>query len=301
LIVSHERPDGDAIGSELALYHLLKDLGKKTAVYNQDTVPENYRFLPDSGRIVQEVPKEAFDTAIVVDCSELDRVGKEARRIGAIPKLINIDHHLSNGVFCENTLIDPEASSTGELIGRLIAYRSWPLTTEIAQCLYTTILSDTGGFRFGNTSAEALRMAAELVARGAVPQWISENVYESQSPAKMHLLAAVLPTLTLDEGGRVGSLTVLRKAFQETGALSEHTGGFVDYPRTIRGVEIAILYVEQSERRFKLSFRSKGSVNVERIARALGGGGHFNAAACRMEGELSDIQQRVLEQIRVSG
>ena len=300
LIASHERPDGDAIGSQLALYHLLRDMGKEAVVYSQDVVPENYQFLQGSDRVVQEVPDAAFDTAIVVDCSELDRIGKEARRIGAISRLINIDHHLSNGAFCENALIDPDASATGELIGRLVLYRGWPLTREIAQCLYTTLLTDTGGFRFGNTGAETLRMAAELVARGASPQWISENVYETQPLAKMRLLAAVLPTLTLDEEGRVASLTVMRKAIEETGALSEYTGGFVDYPRLIQGVEIAILYVELSERRFKLSFRSKGNVNVECVARALGGGGHFNAAACRMEGELSDIRQRVLEQIRIA-
>ncbi|MDA8124184.1 MAG: bifunctional oligoribonuclease/PAP phosphatase NrnA [Deltaproteobacteria bacterium] len=301
LIVSHERPDGDALGSELAIYHLLKALGKEAVVYSQDVTPDHYRFLPGSDRIVSEWPAVAFDAAIVVDCSELDRVGQEAKRIGAIPTLINIDHHVSNGGFCEAALIDPSASSTGELVCRLIAHERWPIGPETATCLYTAILTDTGGFRYGSTSAATLRAAADLVAHGASPQFISEHVYESHAPAKIRLMAAVLPTLTLEEGGRVGSLTVTLQAIAEAGALSEHTEGFVDLPRTIRGVEISILFVELAAGRFKLSFRSKGNVNVERVARALGGGGHVNAAACRMEGALADVRRRVLEQIRISG
>jgi phosphoesterase RecJ-like protein len=302
LIASHERPDGDALGSELALCQLLRQLGKEATVYSQDPTPENYRFLPGSDRIVHELPAPAsFDAAIIVDCSDLDRIGKEAGRVGEIRRLANIDHHVSNGGFCEAALIDPEASSAGELICRLVSHMAWPMTAEMATCLYTAILTDTGGFRYGNTGRESLRAAADLVVCGASPQWISENVYEAYAPAKIRLLAAVLPTLILEEGGRVGSLTVMQQAIAAAGALSEHTEGFVDLPRTIRGVEISILYLELQDGRFKLSLRSKGKVNVERVARAFGGGGHVNAAACRMEGELSDIRRRVIEEIRASG
>ena len=302
LIVSHERPDGDALGSELALDHLLRKAGKQSTVYSQDPTPENYRFLPGSGRIVYELsPSASFDAAIIVDCSALDRIGKEAGRVGAIPRLANIDHHVSNGGFCEAALIDPRASSTGELICRLVSHMAWPMDAETATCLYTAILTDTGGFHYGNTGKDSLRAAADLVACGASPQWISENVYESYAPAKIRLLAAVLPTLILEEGGRVGSLTVTQQAIATAGALPEHTEGFVDLPRTIRGVEISILYVELQDGRYKLSLRSKGSVNVERVARVFGGGGHVNAAACRIEGELSDIRRRVIETIRASG
>ncbi len=301
LITAHERLDGDALGSELALSHMLRAMGKEVTVYNQDPTPENYRFLPGSDRIVHELPPpETFDAAFILDCSELERVGDQAARIGTVRNLVNIDHHVSNGGFCELLLIDPKASSTGELIFRLARQMGFAVTLEMAINLYTAILTDTGGFRYGNTRPATLTAAADLVAAGADPQWISENVYETNPPAKIRLMAEVLPTLSLEMGGRVGSLTVTQQALAAAGALPEHTEGFVDLPRTIRGVEIAILYSEMSDGRFKLSFRSKGSVDVERVARTFGGGGHINAAACRIEGELPDIRRRVLDVIGAS-
>jgi len=301
LVTAHERPDGDALGSELALCQLLKGLGKEVVVYNQDRTPEKYLFLPGSGGIVHDLPPLGpFEVAFVLDCSELERVGRESARIGTVPNLVNIDHHISNGGFCDVRLIDPQASSTGELIFRLVRDMGLAATGEMATCLYTAILTDTGGFRYGNTRRGALLTAADLVAVGADPQWISENVYEADSPARIRLLAAILPTLTLEEGGRVGSLVVMQKALADAGALPEHTEGFVDLPRSIRGVKISILYAELPDGCFKLSLRSKGIVNVERVARAFGGGGHINAAGCRMEGKLSEIRRRVIEAIRTS-
>jgi phosphoesterase RecJ-like protein len=301
LITAHERPDGDALGSELAFYHLLTLMGKEVTVYNQDRTPENYQFLPASERIIHALPcLDPFEVAIILDCGDLERVGGEAARIGSIPHLVNVDHHISNGGFCDTRFVDPRASSTGELICRLIAHMGLALTKEIAICLYTAILTDTGGFHYGNTHRGALLAAADLVGAGAEPQWISENVYESNSPAKIRLLSEVLPTLIIDEGGRVGSLIVTQQALAAAGALPEHTEGFVDLPRTIRGVLISLLYSELPDGRFKLSMRSKGDVNVERVARTFGGGGHINAAACRVEGELSDIRRRVIEAIRAS-
>jgi len=298
LITAHERLDGDALGSELALAQMLRRMGKEALVYNQDPTPDNYRFLSGSETIVQALPSlERFEVAIILDCSELERVGREYERIATIPRLINIDHHVSNGGFCEASLIDPQASSTGELVWRVAEHMGLRADREMADSLYTAILTDTGGFRYGNTRRETLLAAAELVGAGADPQWISENVYEANPPAKIRLLAAVLPTLSIDAGGRVGSLAVTQSAMADAGALPEHSEGFVDLPRTIRGVEIAILYTEMRDGYFKLSLRSKGKVDVERVARTFGGGGHVNAAACRIEGELADIRRRVLEVI----
>jgi len=299
LIAAHERPDGDAVGSTLALYNMLRGLGKDAVVYNQDRTPENFLFLPGSDLITQEVPPvENFEVAVILDCGELERVGTEAAKIAKIPNLMNIDHHVGNGGFCDVCLLDAEASSTGELIFRLARHLEFPLTSEIATCLYTAIVTDTGGFRYGNTRRGALLAAAELVDKGADPQWISENVYESDHPGRIRLLAMVLPTLTLEEEGRVGSLVVTQKALAEAGALPEHSEGFVDFPRSIRGVEISLLYSELVDGRFKISLRSKGKANVERVARLFGGGGHVNAAGCRVSGELSEIRRRVNEAIR---
>jgi bifunctional oligoribonuclease and PAP phosphatase NrnA len=301
LISAHERLDGDALGSELALCQMLRSLGKEAIIYNQDPTPGNYLFLPGSDGIVRELPPlEAFEVAFILDCSELERVGRESTRIATIPNLVNIDHHVSNGGFCDVRLIDPQASSTAELIFRLVRHMDFVLSREMATCLYTAILTDTGGFRYSNTRPGALLAAADLVAAGAEPQWISENVFESDSPSRVLLLAAVLPTLLLEEGGRVGSLVVTRKALADAGALPEHSEGFVDLPRSIRGVEISILFAELPDGSFKLSLRSKGKVNVERVARAFGGGGHVNAAGCRVQGDLVEIRRRVIEAIRAA-
>jgi len=157
------------------------------------------------------------------------------------------------------------------------------------------------GFRYANTGKETLLAAAGLIAAGANPQWIAENVYETYPLAKIRLLSSVLPTLTIDEGGRVGSLTITQRALETAGASHDHAEGFVDFPRSIRGVKISILYAELPDGRFKLSLRSKGNVNVAQIAGVFGGGGHINAAACRMEGKIDAIHRRMLEAIRTSG
>jgi bifunctional oligoribonuclease and PAP phosphatase NrnA len=300
LIVAHERPDGDAVGSTLAFYHMLRGLGKDAVVYSQDPTPGSYLFLPGSGQIVQELPSvKNFEVAIILDCGNIERVGSQAEKIAGIPHLINIDHHVSNGKFCGGSLIDPDASSTGELLFRLIRYSHIDLTKDIATCLYAAILTDTGGFRYGNTRSSSLLVAAELVEGGADPQWISENIYESDPAGRMRLLSMVMSTLILEEEGTIGSLVVTQKAIADAEALPEHTEGFVDLPRSIKGVQISILYVEMLDGRFKISLRSKGKINIEKVARFFGGGGHANAAGCRVSGELADIRRRVIETIRM--
>jgi phosphoesterase RecJ-like protein len=301
LITSHERPDGDALGSELALYHMLAAGGKSAVVYNQDETPRHYRFLPGAAVIVNKLPPaESFDAAFILDCSEMERVGRKAGQIGKIRQMVNIDHHVSNGGFCEVRLLDAEASSTGELIYRLAEAMAVKLTPEMATNLYAAILTDTGGFCYGNTSRDCLLIAGRLVENGASPQWISENIYENDPLVKIRLLTVVLESLALDLNGKVGSMIVTQKNFARTCALQEHAEGFVDLPRTIEGVEISILFSELEEDYFKLSLRSKGRFNVERVAGKFGGGGHVNAAGCRIRGDIASVKQRVLAQIKAS-
>ncbi|MGV8058295.1 MAG: bifunctional oligoribonuclease/PAP phosphatase NrnA [Smithellaceae bacterium] len=299
LITSHVRLDGDALGSELAAYLMLRDLGKRAVVYNQDSTPEHYRFLPAAQNIVHDPgDMEQYDVAFVLDCSELTRVGDQSAKIGKIKKLINIDHHVSNGGFCEITLLDAQASSTGELIFRLMREMDIPMTKDICTNLYTAILTDTGGFRYSNTRQGALFAAGTLVEKGADPQWISENIYESDPPAKLKLLAKALETLSIDLKIKVGSLTVTQTMLQDTGASIEHTDGFVDIPRAVKGIEIAVLYTQVNSNYFKLSLRSKGKINVEQVAKKFGGGGHINAAACRIEGDIESIKLKIVEAIK---
>lgn len=302
LITSHERPDGDALGSELALYHMLIARDKTAVVYNQDKTPGHYRFLPGASVIVHELPPPGtFDVAFVLDCSELERVGLKAEQIGKIRQMVNIDHHVSNGGFCEVKLLDAEASSTGELICKLAEAMALKLTPEMATNLYAAILTDTGGFCYGNTSRDCLIIAGRLVETGAHPQWISENIYENIPLVKVRLLAEVLKTLVLDINGKIGSIIVTHEALTRVGALPEHTDGFEDLPRTIQGVEVSILFIELEKEYFKLSLRSKGNLNVERVAAKFGGGGHVNAAGCKIKGDISTVKQRVLAEIEAAG
>jgi phosphoesterase RecJ-like protein len=302
LITSHERPDGDALGSELALYHMLSARGKTAVVYNQDQTPAHYRFLPGAAVIVNELPPADFiDTAFILDCSDLERVGREAGRIGQIRQIVNIDHHVSNGGFCDVRLLDADASSTGELIYRLAEAMSLALTPEMATNLYAAILTDTGGFCYGNTSRDSLIIAGRLVEMGAHPQWISENIFENIPLVKLRLMAEALQTLTLDLNGKVGSIVVTQAALVRAGAQSEHTDGFEDLPRRIKGVEVSVLFNELERGHFKVSLRSKGRFNVERVAGRFGGGGHVNAAGCRIRGDLSEVRRMVLAEIGASG
>jgi phosphoesterase RecJ-like protein len=299
LITSHIRLDGDALGSELAMYHILNGMGKEVLIYNQDKTPDNYLFLKGIDSIVHELPDlTRYDAAFILDCSEIERIGGQADRIGGMKIIINIDHHVSNGSFCDLAYIDPEASSTGELLYRLIMQMDVTLTKEVADSLYTAIITDTGGFRYRNTSKETLLAAGDLVGKGADPQWLSENIYENNPLEKVRLLTKTMETLAFALDGRVASVVVPLSALAETEALSEHIEGFVDIPRTIQGVDVSILYLELSENYYKLSLRSKGKINVEKVAGQFGGGGHANAAACKIKGELESIKRQVAEAVR---
>jgi phosphoesterase RecJ-like protein len=298
LITSHVRLDGDALGSELAMYHFLTQSGKDAVVYNQDETPGNYRFLPGSEKIVHSLPTiDRYEVAFVLDCSDSERVGNESPRIETIERIINIDHHFSNEKFGDFNYVDPEASSAGELIYRLLCSANADLTKAIATNLFAAILTDTGGFRYRNTKKDTLTAAGHLIERGADPQWISENIYECNHPSKIKLLARALDTLAFDWSKKVGYIVILSHMLEETHALMEYTEGLVDIPRSIQGVEVSILFLEVSDHCFKLSFRSKGKANVERVARMFGGGGHINAAACHIEGDLENVKQKIMNAI----
>jgi phosphoesterase RecJ-like protein len=299
LITAHVRLDGDALGSELALYLMLADMGKKAVIYNQDETPQQYRFLPVAQTIVHELGDIGqYDVGVVLDCSNLERVGKKSAQIGKIKTLINIDHHISSGGFCLLSMLDGQASSTGELLYRLMREMRCNMTKDICTNLYAAIITDTGGFRYINTRKETLWAAGNLVENGANPQWISENIYENDSPARLKLLAKVLETISLDVENKVGSLFVTQEALRQTGASLDHTEGFIDIPRTVKGVDISVLYTQLENKYFKVSLRSKGQVNVERVARKFGGGGHINAASCRIEGDIEEIKILIAEAIK---
>jgi phosphoesterase RecJ-like protein len=299
LVTAHVRLDGDALGSELAVYLMLKGLGKEAVVYNKDRTPERYQFLPAAHNIVHNISDiEHYDTCFILDCSDLTRVGDEAEKIRKIKKLINIDHHVSNNGFCSLKMLDAKASSTGELVFRLMQGMRFKMTKDICTNLYAAIITDTGSFRYSSTTQETFLAAGILVGEGANPQRIAENIYESDSPARLKLLAKALSTLSLDMESRVGSMVVTHKDLLEIGAAWEHTEGFVDIPRTVKGIEVSVLYTQREENHFKLSLRSKAKVNVEKVAKKFGGGGHIHAASCWMKGDIDTIKSQIIEAVR---
>jgi phosphoesterase RecJ-like protein len=301
LITSHVRLDGDALGSELALWHVLRDMGKEAVVYNGDMTPTIYEFLSGTDAIIHNLHAvHNFDAAFVLDCSELERIGEEGRRIGSIKQIINIDHHISNNFFSEVSLVDSNASSTGEILYHIIEKLGVHITKDIAINLYTAILTDTGAFRYSNTGSHTLFVAAKLVEAGADPRWIAENVYETKSKAQIRLLKDALHTLEFDCQDKVGSIFVSQPMLQEAKALPEHTEGFVDLIRSIKGVEVAVFFHETSKNNYKISLRSKGRINVEKIARNFGGGGHVNASACSIEGNIVNAKKKLFAFIKTA-
>ena len=299
LVSSHERLDGDALGSALSMYHILCDLGKDVVVYNQDETPDIYQFLPGADIIVHTLdPLKKFDVAIILDCSGLDRVGDMANHIhAAVGFIINIDHHISNDKFGDYLLVDHSASSTGEIIYRFLDALETSLTEDIATNIYAAIMTDTGSFRYSNTTSDTFKVAAELVEKGADCRLIAELIYETKPLPQIRLLGMALDTLEFCEQGEIGSVVVTQKMMRDVGALIEHTEGIIDLVRSVKGVEIAIFYCEMAVNHFKVSLRSKREIDVARIASEFGGGGHVNAAACRITGDIENIKKRLIDAV----
>lgn len=296
LVASHESPDGDAIASTLALANALREQGKDVVALNRDGVPGDYRFLPGWEQVVTSVvPASSFDVGFVLDAGELRRAGDWIR--GACRILVNIDHHPHSEDFGDFYWVDAGASATGVMIYRLLQAAGWPISRDVATCLYTTILSDTGSFRYSNADPEAFRVAGEMVALGVDPWQIASGLYESQEEVRLRLLALALPTLDVAPCGTFAAITVTSEMLAATGATAEHTDRFINYPRSVRGVEVAIFFRQLGPARYKVGFRSKGTVDVGSLSREFGGGGHHNAAGAVVEGELSMVRNLVFSRL----
>lgn len=294
LICSHSRPDGDAVGSVLAMGMLLEQMGKQVDMVSADRIPTIYRELPRAGSIrpAQRV-HGPYDAAILLEC---DGVGRSKLR-GLEPFfLINIDHHVSARPYADLNWIDQCAASVGELVYKLAKTAGATVTPEMATCLYTTVLTDTGGFCYGGTRASTFELARDLVLAGAEPVAIAQQVCFSTSTSKILLLAAALGNLKRE--GRLAWLWVTHQDMVRTCAAEEDCEGIVNFALCISGVEAAVFLRELPDRHIRLSLRSKGRVNVAAIAGKLGGGGHEAAAGCTLEGPLSDALEMILSELR---
>ena len=295
LVVAHERPDGDAIGSTLGLGMALDDLGVRATLFNVDTPPYNLMFLDGVERLTSTLhPSERPDVTVVLDCSERSRVGERFPEHGWGDTIICLDHHATHDPdFPDIFVHDVEACSTGELVYRLLCEIGTPLTPEISRALFCAVQTDTGSFRYQNTTTETMELASALL-RTRINAWdVSAGVYEQQPAQRLHLLTHVLQTLQISSSGKLASLCVSEEMFTRTATDSTHIDGFINYARSIAGVEVATMISGDDRDGYRVSMRSSGSVNVAAVAEQFGGGGHFNAAGCRIEGTLDDVRARL--------
>jgi phosphoesterase RecJ-like protein len=299
LITTHEGPDGDAVGSSLALASFLRNIGKQVTVHYRDPVPDLYRFLPGADSVLHHIPDQQYDVSFVLDIGERKRAGAEFCQFSRVATSVNLDHHLSCENFGDYNLIDSQAAATGILVYRIASAYGYCFDRETALCIYVATITDTGSFRYSNANREAFTVAGEMIECGVNAWDVAEKLYENQPQRRLELLAKCLPTLDVFKDGLAASVTVTTDMYAVCGADAELTDGFVNYPRSIRGVEVAIFFRQLEEKKFKVGFRSKGKVNVAAFSAALGGGGHHNAAGCTVDGTLDEVRAivyRVVEE-----
>lgn len=304
-LTTHLNPDGDGLGSEVALAHLLRARGMTVSICNPSPTPDRFAFLFTDLPGVDRTPKAVVelrraDLIIVLDISDLSRLGGLAETVAArgVP-VCCIDHHVGPGKLPDGPRwIDSGAAATGELIYRLAEALSWQVTAPVARALYVALMTDTGSFRFANTTPETLRTAAALLEHGANPEEVYRDVYASGPVGRPRLLAEVLQTLAYDPEVGLTWLTVPTGALERHGVEADDLDGAVEHARAIAGVRIALLFREISAGRVKVSFRSVGSVDVAALARTFGGGGHTKAAGAAIDGTLADVEATVVAAAR---
>lgn len=297
-ITSHMRPDGDGIGSGLALYHMLLSLGKDVEVVLRDRVPPAYKILPGSEevRIQADLSKE-YDAVFLMECSDVERPGLSSLKNQFV---VNIDHHSTTEAFGDVNWIDPTAGAVGEMIYNLAKALGIEVTKEIGECIYTAILTDTGSFHFSNTTERTLKIASELVRRGVEPARISQALFYSYPFSRIKLLGMVLSTIERDESGKIAWVKVDQETMYEADASEEDSDGIVNHALSIDEVVAVAFFKELSTDVYRISLRSKGKTNVAKVAEMFGGGGHRNAAGCRISGDFEEIKQRVIEGLQTA-
>jgi len=304
LITSHRDPDGDSIGSQLTLAELLESRGKSFCIINQGELPSKYRFLDPQLRIqnlnsihATQNFKTPFDLVFVLDSTCLERIGEAGKLITTGATVINIDHHPDNERFGTFNYIDEEASAVGEMIFSLLKYFSFPITAPVATQLYAAILTDTGRFKFSNTTPLCLKTCAELVEGGADPRYITNQIYFNYSLSFLKLLGSVLSHPKILFGGKVCAMIIRQESLAELGVEPNEMEGVVDYTLFLKGVEVGLLFTEKENGKTKVNLRSQNEYDVSKVASIFGGGGHRNAAGCTLDLALKEAQQIIVERI----
>jgi len=290
VIASHQRPDGDAIGSAMAMALALRGLGKEATVVTDAIPPVFLQPFPDvdSIRITPEIT-DTFDAALIMECSDLTRTGVKGLDLSPV---FNIDHHPGNTGYGAINWVDESAAACGEMVYSLIEALAAPLTKEVATHIYLAVLTDTGSFHFSHLSPRTYEIARRCVEAGADPQWIARTHYDSNSLARVRIFGAVMNGMVIVDGGRVALLSITREKMTDLGGTNDDLEGLINFPLTVKDIEAVAFFKEIGDGDWRVSLRSKGNVDTGAIARAHGGGGHTNAAGCSAKGALEDIYKQ---------
>lgn len=296
-LCGHVMPDGDSLGSVLALGLALRRMGKRVYLLSPDPVPDQYiNLLPGAADIQSELQGPDLPKVFVsVDCSVPERLGQFKDLLGRFSGIMIIDHHAGGVNFGHLYLNDAQLPAAGELVYELLRVLPVDIDAEIALCLYVAICTDTGSFRYDGVRPATHRIIARLMETGINTGQINKQLYEEQPLVSLQVLSEVLKTLTVSSCGRLASMYIKRDTLNSLKALDEHVDGVTNYPRTIKGVELALFFRELDNGKFKVSFRSKHYLDVNKLASQFGGGGHYRAAGCIMEGKLADIRRQVID------
>ena len=300
LIVSHVFPDADAIGSQLALGNILESLGKDVFYYCEDFVSSMYEFMPGSEQLDNDLPDiSRFDTAVAVDCGDRFRLGHEVDTLLQIDPFVVIDHHAGHRDFGDISWVEADRSSTAEMIFDLALALNADISYNAAYCLYTAIVSDSGSFKYESTSAYTFHVASHLLNRGVIPSEVASKLFDNYSVKRLRLLEKVLGSLELYFEGQIAVITATNKMFQESEAEREDTEEFINLPRALRSVKVAVFLKETLGGDIKVSLRAKGECNVSQVALKFGGGGHRNAAGYRVKDKtLAEVNEELLQELR---
>lgn len=301
-IASHINPDGDNLGSMLALYFALKKYGKEVYPLKSDILPRDFLFLDGIDRVIEyDDSLEEIDLLILVDSSDEDRLGKNKDLLKKAKFSLNIDHHLSNSRFGDINIIDPKAAATGEMIYQLIKSMNISIDKKIASNLYVAIVTDTGKFTYDSVTSKTHRIIADLLDTGIDSNEININLYENRSIEKTQLMIKSLSTLKFYNNYSVGLVKVSQKMLKETNSKIEDTNGIVEVIRGIRDVEVAAILKEEKKNKIKVSLRSKKVVDVSKICKKFSGGGHVRAAGCTINSSLNEAEKLLIEEINNTG
>ncbi|MBP1155961.1 MULTISPECIES: bifunctional oligoribonuclease/PAP phosphatase NrnA [unclassified Paenibacillus] len=300
LVVSHVQPDGDASGSTFAMAWMLRSLNKSFTLINEGRIPEKFMYMAGSFSVIpyeMEPPEQKFGRIISVDCADFGRIGQVQGCFSSEWQLLNIDHHATNDNFGYVNLVRADAAATVEVLYDLVLELGVELTRELNICIYSGLLTDTGGFRYSNTSPKVLQIAADMLARGVQGHELAERLLETMTYGQVSLLKRTLSTLSFAHDNRVAWLHVTLDDLSNTDASSEDMDGLVNYARNVEGVEVGMLFKEKRPGTVKVSLRSSGQADVAAIAKGFGGGGHIKAAGCTINGSIEEAIEQVVKAV----